>query len=49
MEKFRSNTDFILSSVKITPNNGKDPFEIKNAINNYNYVDDVKYHIRVYT
>ena len=43
MEKFRSNTDFILSSVKITPNNGKDPFEIKNAINTFNYVEDVTF------
>jgi len=43
MEKFRSNTDFILTSVKITPNNGKLPVEIKGTINSFNYVENITF------
>ncbi|CAR63424.1 hypothetical cyanophage protein [Synechococcus phage S-RSM4] len=37
MEKFTSPTDFRLKSVKLTPNNGKDPYEIGNIITLFEY------------
>ena len=41
MEKFQTNTDFQLKSVKITSNTGGDPFEIKQLINSFSYVESV--------
>jgi len=41
MEKFGSNTDFRLKSVRIFPNNGKKPYEIRQLINTFNYVENI--------
>ena len=41
MENFKTNTDFQLKSVKITSNNGGDPFEIQQLINTFSYVESV--------
>jgi hypothetical protein len=41
MEKFGSNTDFRLKSVRIFPNNGKKPYEIGQLINAFNYVESI--------
>ena len=41
MEKFTSPTDFRLKSVKITPNNGKDPYEIGKIVSLFEYGEAV--------
>jgi len=41
MENFKTNTDFQLKSVRITSNNGGDPFEIQQLINTFSYVESV--------
>ena len=41
MEKFGSNTDFRLKSVRVFPNDGRNPFEIRQLINSFNYVENV--------
>ena len=41
MENFGSNTDFRLKSVRVFPNNGKDPYEVRQLINSFNYVENV--------
>lgn len=41
MEKFTSPTDFRLKSVRITPNNGKDPYEIRNIVSMFEYGEEV--------
>jgi len=41
MEKFGSNTDFQLKSVKIYPNAGGAPVEIRQLINSFNYAESV--------
>lgn len=41
MEKFRSNTDFSLKSVKVYPNDGRKPFQVRQLINSFNYVENI--------
>ena len=41
MENFGSNTDFRLKSVRIFPNSGGSPLEIRQLINSFNYVETV--------
>lgn len=41
MEKFSSPTDFALKSVRITPNNSKEPVEIGQLVNSFDYVESV--------
>ena len=41
MEKFKSNTDFRLKSVKIYPNSGIDPYEVVELVNIFNYVESI--------
>ena len=41
MEKFGSNTDFQLKSVRIYPHGGRAPLEIRQLINSFNYVESI--------
>jgi len=41
MEKFKSNTDFSLKSVKVYPNDGRKPFQVRQLINSFNYVENI--------
>lgn len=42
MEKFSSPTDFVLKSVRIFPNNSKQPVEISQLVNSFDYVENVE-------
>ena len=41
MTKFKSNTDFGLTAVKIYPNSGNKPIPITTLINSFNYVESI--------
>jgi len=41
MGKFKSNTDFRLKSVLVFPNDGRKPFEVKQLINSFSYVENI--------
>lgn len=42
MDKFSSPTDFTLKSVQITPNSDKQPVEIVQLVNSFDYVESVE-------
>ena len=41
MEKFGSNTDFRLKSVRVFPNDNRNPFEIRQLVNSFDYVENI--------
>ena len=41
MDKFRSNTDFRLKSVRVFPNDGRKPFEVRQLVNSFAYVESI--------
>lgn len=41
MEKFGSNTDFRLKSVKVFPNDNRNPFVITQLVNSFDYVENI--------